>query len=148
MGTCIFNILEAPGPMTDIGTLLGALFSSLFSTLSISYVYLTNTIFMKFRQTLGPVWAVWKRFPQTKVDPVQLRQIWARSFLRSRLSDSSTYLKMTSEDICREQWTCHQESGWAGYLPETFNETLGAYTMPDFLAPACISWSLLCCCSI
>ena len=53
MGSCIFNILEAPGPMTDIGTLLGALFSSLFTTLYISYVYLTNTIFMKFRQTLG-----------------------------------------------------------------------------------------------
>ena len=53
MGSCIFNIIEAPGPVTDIGTKLGALFSSLFTTLSISYVYRTNTIFMKFRQTLG-----------------------------------------------------------------------------------------------
>ena len=52
MGSCIFNIIEAPGPVTDIGTYLGALFSSLFTTISISYVYLTNTIFMKFRQTL------------------------------------------------------------------------------------------------
>ena len=44
---------EAPGPMTEIGTLLGALFGSLFTTLSTNYVHLTNTIFMKFRQTLG-----------------------------------------------------------------------------------------------
>ena len=53
MGSCIFNILEAPGPVTDIGAKLDALFRSLFTTLSISYVYLTNTIFMKFRQALG-----------------------------------------------------------------------------------------------
>ena len=53
MRSCLFNILEAPGPMTDVGTYLGALFSSLFTTLFISYVYLTITTFMKFRQTLG-----------------------------------------------------------------------------------------------
>ena len=53
MGSCIFKILEAPGPVTGMGTELGVLFTSLFTTLSISYVYLTNTIFMKFRQTLG-----------------------------------------------------------------------------------------------
>ena len=53
MGSCIFNILEAPGTVTDIRTELGALFSSLFTTLSVSYVYLANTLFRKFRQTLG-----------------------------------------------------------------------------------------------
>ena len=49
MGSCIFNIFEAPGPVTG----MGALFNSLFTILSISYVYLTNTIFMKLRRTLG-----------------------------------------------------------------------------------------------
>ena len=36
-------------------------------------------------------------------------------------------------DACREQWTCHQESGWTVYLPETFNETLGALYHDRFL---------------
>ena len=61
MGSCIFNILEAPGPVTDNGTKLGALFSSLFTTLSISYVY----IFMKFRQTQGGL----KEVPSHKSRP-------------------------------------------------------------------------------
>ena len=80
---------------------MGALFSSLFTTLSISYVYLTNTIFMKFRKTLGSL----KEFLLTKVNPVQLRQIWAlehsldvHNCLQQHLSEDDF-----RRDLCREQ---------------------------------------------
>ena len=54
-------------------------------------------------------------------------------------ANMSTYLKMTSEETSAENSELVIKSGWTGYLPETFNETLGAfnYTKPDILAPAC-----------
>ena len=82
------------------------MFSSLFTSLSISYVYLTNTIFMKFRHTLGGL----KEVPSH----TSCLTTAARSFLPSRLSDSksihlmcitaysSTYLKMTLDETATE----------------------------------------------
>ena len=46
---------------------------------------------------------------------------------------SSTYLKMTSEKTSAENSELVINSGWTGYLPETFNETLGALHHARFL---------------
>ena len=53
---------------------------------------------------------------------------------------SSTYLKMTSEEMSTENSELVIKSGWTGYSLEAFNERLlDYYTMQDFLAHACIS---------
>ena len=50
MGSCIFNTLEAPGPLTDIGILLGALFcySSATYTLQIPCIHEIQTDSWRF----------------------------------------------------------------------------------------------------
>ena len=46
---------------------------------------------------------------------------------------SNTYLKMTSEETFTENSELVIKSGWTGYSPETFNETLGALHHAIFL---------------
>ena len=46
---------------------------------------------------------------------------------------SNTYLKMTSEEMFTENSELVIKSGWTGYSPETFNETLGALHHARFL---------------
>ena len=46
---------------------------------------------------------------------------------------SNTYLKMTSEETFTENSELVIKSGWTGFSPETFNETLGALHHARFL---------------
>ena len=91
-------------------------------------------------------------FSHTQVDQLQLRQILARSFLPSRLSDSktfhltcitaysSTYLKMTLEETSTENCELVIKSlGGQVIRLRLSMRLLVHYTMPDFLAPACKS---------
>ena len=48
MGSCIFNILEAPGPVTGMGCLVKFIVNN-----SIYQLCIPNKYHMKFRQTLG-----------------------------------------------------------------------------------------------